>query len=89
MSLIELTPEEKLLVEQHRNGYRGIFWHVDDFESQAQIDEEFAKENGEELKFDRDEFQTALEKMINEHDATLGITWDTVSMYLNDYCKFE
>jgi hypothetical protein len=89
MSLIELTPEEKLLVEQHRNGYRGIFWHVNDFESQAQIDEKFAKENGEELEFDRDKFQTALEKMINEHDATLGITWDTVSMYLNDYCKFE
>lgn len=58
MSLIELTPEEKLLVEQHRNGYRG-------------------------------KFQTALETMINEHDATLGITWDTVSMYLNDYCKIE
>ena len=89
MSLIELTPEEKLLVEQHRNGYRGIFWYVNDFESQAQIDEEFAKENGEELKFDRNKFQAALEKMINEHDATLGITWDTVSMYLNDYCKFE
>lgn len=89
MSLIELTPEEKLLVEQHRNGYRGIFWHVNDFESQAQTDEEFAKENDEELEFDRGKFQTAFETMINEHDATLGITWDTVSMYLNDYCKIE
>lgn len=37
-------------------------------------------------KYDSDKFEDALYEMIRKHDATIGITWDTVDYYLNEYC---
>ena len=50
--------------------------------------EEYESENGEApTLYDRSKFQESLEKMIHEHDANIGISWDTVDIYLNEYCK--
>lgn len=84
-----LTEEEQKLVQDHRNGYRGVYWHKDDFEHQAKENEEYAEEDGEELEYDRSKFEYALDIMIEQHDCNLGITWDTISDYLNTYCKKE
>jgi len=40
-------------------------------------------------KYDPVKFQEALELMINKHDATIGITWDTIDFYLDEYCLKE
>lgn len=78
-----LTQEEKDLVEKYRNGYRGIFWGIADFEAKAKAKE--MEECGN-IKYDRDLFETALDKMINRHDPEQGITWYTISYYLDTYC---
>lgn len=39
--------------------------------------------------YDEDKFEYALSEMINDHDAELGITWDTVDYYLKKYCCLE
>lgn len=77
----KLTYDEQRLVEDYRNGYRGIFWHIDDFEQEAnQI------EDDGELIYDRTKFEYALDNMIHKHDCNIGITWDTVKIYLDMYC---
>ena len=79
---IILTPEEKELIYKYRNGYKGIYWHVNDFELQALALETIDKNK----KFNRDKFQEAFDKMIRLHDASIGITWETVIHYLETYC---
>jgi hypothetical protein len=37
-------------------------------------------------KYDPDKFEDALYDMIRHHDAEIGITWDTVDCYLDEYC---
>ena len=36
--------------------------------------------------YDPEEFESALHNMVDNHDAELGITWDTVDIYLDDNC---
>ncbi|MCK9429286.1 MAG: hypothetical protein M0R17_04730 [Candidatus Omnitrophica bacterium] len=63
-----------------------VTWTVEDFETQASDLEGFYnKEN----IYDRSKFRYTLELMIIEHDANIGISWDTIVMYLNAYCKHE
>ena len=78
----ELTKEEVRLVDDYRNGFLGVYWHIDDFEMKAT-----SLEEGE-LKpiYDRTKFQDSLVNMIRQHDACLGITWDTIEVYLDEYC---
>jgi hypothetical protein len=65
---------------------RSISWEIYDFEAQATQNEGFYnKEN----IYDRDKFQYALELMIAEHDANVGISWNIIDIYLNKYCKYE
>ncbi len=37
-------------------------------------------------KYDHSKFQYALERMIDKHDTSIGITWDTLDFYLDEYC---
>lgn len=82
-------------------GETSVGWSEEDFEKRArEIEEDNApkdcgidfadtsKEIPAEFQlFDREEFGWALEAMIDKHDATIGITWDTVDHYLRTYCK--
>jgi len=65
-----------------------ISWGVDDFESRAIEKEEWKSENDEiPTLYDRSKFQENLERMIHEHDCNVGISWDTIDVYLETYCK--
>jgi hypothetical protein len=37
--------------------------------------------------YDSSRFIYALEKMINDHNPEVGITWDTINEYLERYCR--
>jgi len=63
------------------DGYRSVRWHVDDFEHQAAI-----LEDSNLGPFDSDLFPAALQNMIDRHDASVGITWDTINWYLLAQC---
>ena len=59
-------------------GVRGIYWSVEDFKSRAvERDKD---------KYDESKFEEALDRMIDKHDATMGISWDTIDFYLDEMC---
>lgn len=62
---------------------RSVSWSVADFRGRAQ---DIYGTNWKHY-FDPEKFDDALGKMISKHDASLGISWDTVDYYLDEYCK--
>ncbi|MDD2987135.1 hypothetical protein [Flavobacterium sp.] len=62
-----------------------IIWSVEDFETRAQALEK--GENG--LIYERNSFENALVKMIDNHRKEEGINWSTVEYYLNTYCRIK
>ena len=80
--LVELTETEIELIEKHRDGYKGIYWHPNDFEMKAmnQLNPTI---------YDKSKYEDALDHMLRHHDCNNGITWDTISFYLDEYCKKE
>lgn len=62
-----------------------ITWCVEDFRYKA----EDLEGDLWEMYYDESKFPEALHAMIRQHDSTIGITWDTVAMYLNDFCRIE
>ncbi|MEA1972388.1 MAG: hypothetical protein U9N34_03715 [Candidatus Cloacimonadota bacterium] len=72
-----LTAEEIELIDKERSGSRHISWSVGDFANQAE------KSPG---KYNKYKFEKALDLMISEHDATIGINWGTIDSYLDKYC---
>ena len=65
-------------------GTLGIYWTVNDFKSRAISKESEIWEN----IYDEGLFNFALHMMINHHDASAGITWNTVDFYLDEFCKY-
>ena len=63
-------------------GVCGVYWSVNDFKCRAK---ELNELTG--MEFDETKFQTVLEKMCNQHDASIGITWETIDSYLDIYCQ--
>jgi hypothetical protein len=64
-----------------------ISWSEEDFEGQA-----IQNCNGADdwdLYYNKDMFIIALHEMISKHDASIGITWDTIDYYLDTYCKIK
>lgn len=76
--------------------WKAITWDVLDFEGQAKQNWENQKEssltdeyrNAEKWQdvYDESKFQEALEMMIDKHDATIGITWETIDFWLDEVC---
>lgn len=74
-------------------------WSIEDFMYQARLKEGILDIPVEDLtikeakkilkKYDPEKFQDALETMIHKHDAEIGITWDTISDYLEEYCLID
>lgn len=69
-----------------------ITWTVEDFEGHAENSLEYLQIRNPELTdwrqvYDETKFPDALHHMINNHDASLGITWDTIDYYLDEFCK--
>jgi len=83
VSIEELKEIKDSLIDLNK---RTIIWSILDFEIQASENEGFY--NRENI-YDRNKFQNTLELMISEHDANMGISWDTIDIYLDQYCKYE
>jgi len=66
---------------------QSISWSVDDFQSMA-IDNCDGDDAWEQY-YNKDMFESALCEMIMHHDASVGITWDTIDYYLETYCKIK
>lgn len=77
-------PADTVLDELNTLSRQSVRWMEEDFEKQA-------IENYDpftwEIYYDKSKFKEALEEMIYRHDCQLGITWDTVEYYLEEYCK--
>ena len=48
-------------------------WHIDDVLGQAEDDE---------VTITKEQAQTVLYYLINKHDASIGINWDTISYWI-------
>lgn len=69
-----------------------VSWSIEDFEHRAEetwtLHERPSAISWEDV-YDKDEFEHALISMVNNHDASLGICWDTIDYYLDSYCLKE
>jgi len=86
-----------LLLEESENIKMPIYWSTNDFEEQAKQNfSELKKDNPIEFKhlenweqlYDKSKFPQELEKMIKNHDATIGISWLTVEEYIGN-CEIK
>lgn len=78
----EINGLYKQLNEANEKLERSVVWSVDDF---AYV----AKESGKPEDYDPDCYDDALRAMIQKYDATIGITWETIKVYLDNYCRKE
>jgi len=74
-----LTEVDQEIDRDFRPSWKSVSWEVLDFEGRAM-------EKGID-NYDTSKFEYALETMIRKHDATLGITWDTIDHYLDSMCR--
>lgn len=66
-------------------GQRAVVWSPEDFELEARS----VEDEKIEILYDRDRFHAAIRYMIEDHNADIGITWQTVREYLNRYCLLD
>jgi len=94
IKLIEMLTKDKGLSENLRYKLRVaidpythiIIWHNGDMEELADYFEENA-EPEDNVKYDRSQIPHAMEMMIDAHDASMGISYDTLEYYLDEYCR--
>lgn len=70
------------MIQKKTEGMSYIGWSVEDFKYQASNQEDPSI-------YDETKFKDALDTMINKHDASIGITWKTIDIYLDNYCIKE
>lgn len=66
-------------------GTHYISWSVEDFRQRA---EEVEGKDWEKV-YDPEKFGYALKKMFINHDANIGVSWDVIDVYLDEYCLRE
>ena len=64
-----------------------ISWSEIDFEQQAR--QACDGSDTWDQYYNKDMFGQVLCDMIQNHDASIGITWDTIDYYLDVYCKIK
>lgn len=79
---IAILEDVKQKIQERTEGMSYIGWSVEDFKYQASKQEDPSI-------YDETKFQNALDAMINKHDASIGITWETIDIYLDNYCIKE
>ena len=63
-----------------------IAWHNEDMEELADHYEANA-DPSESVKYDRSRIPFAMMEMMHNHDASMGISYDTLEFYLDEYCR--
>ncbi len=84
---IDYYPAITVQDELRKKAQESISWSEEDFEC-------LAKQNCDDSDtwnqyYNKDMFCEALRIMIEKHDASIGINWDTVEYYLDTYCKIK
>ena len=67
------------------NGFISICWSVEDFKGQAR--DRYG--DAWEYYLDETKFSNALKLMESNHDANIGINWEVIDYYLDEYCKHD
>ena len=83
ISNVTYVPLDLVNHEMTKLALKCIRWDEDDFKCAAEV---IAGEAWSDW-YDPERFEEALHAMIEKHDCTIGITWDTVYHYLEDYCS--
>jgi len=65
-------------IEHVRQGYKAIYWHVDDIISRAELLD---------IDITREDAVNILNDVIDNHDCSIGINWDVISVYIKNYKK--
>lgn len=90
----------KFVENNYTHNSRCVSWSVKDFEGRAEeiwlgytkkskfydTPPKFPYARKWQHVFDSSKFEEALFTMIRKHDASLGISWDTIDFYLDDMC---
>lgn len=67
------------ILDEYEERMKGaIEWGADDMSH-------IASESNPPWVMSEDEAQAALEEMIDDHDATIGVNWETVAYYVEKY----
>lgn len=80
-------------IKYNNPGVRGVYWTIEDFEYRAIDKWQYVLGRGNYPNatswkdiYDESKFQEALDKMIHKHDASYGISWETVDFWLDEIC---
>jgi len=89
MSRILMLEEQMAMLKVDLRGAkeklsRSVTWSVDDFIKRAM---EICEVGDWFDMYSEKKMEIALKLMIEKHDSTLGICWETVDFYLNKYCR--
>lgn len=68
--------DAKKVLEDYWSDKVAVVWEIDDILWKAQEDGKLVTE---------EEAKDVLNRMLNKHDATIGINWDTIGFYIEDY----
>jgi hypothetical protein len=63
-----------------------IAWHNSDMEALADSFEDSSCD-GYKVNYNRDLIPLAMEAMIDNYDCSVGISYDTLEYYLEEYCR--
>jgi hypothetical protein len=75
MTLIAIENYNKLLEEFEQYKKESIKWNIEDF----------TEYDHPTYTINKEQAQEALERMIQKHDACLGINWDIIEYYITEY----
>jgi hypothetical protein len=93
----QIKENTSIVFDKNKNLKLPIYWSLLDFEGKAKSNFDYLKENEPEefatfenweQIYDKSKFSYELEQMISQHDANIGITWETIDAHLF-FCKHE
>ena len=76
--VVDRVNEYQKTQEEENKDKFSIVWSIDDVLYQAQNDE---------VSITEDEARHILNMMEKHHDASIGISWETISIYISEYKK--
>ena len=69
-----------------------LIWHIDDIKDTLENMQErdwFKKKYGDSVKLTDEECMDILGDVKSNHDASLGVSWDTLEIYIDEFLMSE
>tara|TARA_R100000234_G_scaffold105060_1_gene75147 strand:- start:45 stop:311 length:267 start_codon:yes stop_codon:yes gene_type:complete len=69
-----------------------LIWHIDDIKDALENMQErdwFKKKYGDSVKLTDEECMDILGDVKSNHDASLGVSWDTLEIYIDEFLMSE